>query len=523
MRLSTILMEPGFKNGSRSFENSSQIIVTGVSHDSRTIQAGEIFVALMGGTFDGHAHITQAINKGAVAVVGEKTIANLSIPYIQVDNSRQALAKIAAALNQYPAKKMRVTGVTGTDGKTTTVNLIHHILSYCGIEMGMVSTVNARIGKDVIDTGFHVTTPEAQMVQSILKKMRDKGLSHVVLEATSHGLEQDRVAECYFDIAVVTNITHEHLDYHGDYQNYLLSKAKLIKGLDHGVEKPNSSNPIAILNQADISFQPLMKVIEEKDFKNLDIYSYGKPQKSDLWAEDINNLPIGLEFNLMMQGEATPVRSHLIGEYNVFNIQAAACAAHYGYGFSIPQIAEAVEAFPGVPGRMEVVDLGQPFTAIVDFAHTPNALKVTLETSCNRSEKRVIAVFGSAGLRDQEKRRLMAATSIQNADITIITAEDPRTEDLQDILLEMQQEAIKNGGIPGKNLFIVPDRGEAIKQAIFMAREGDLVIACGKGHEQSMCFGETEYPWDDRVAMRSALAALMAIEGPEMPYLPTQE
>jgi UDP-N-acetylmuramoyl-L-alanyl-D-glutamate--2,6-diaminopimelate ligase len=498
--------------------------VCGVSHDSRNIRQGEIFVALSGGSFDGHTYINDAIKKGAIAVVGEKEeISDIPIPYIRVEKSRYALAQIAAAYNLYPAKKLNVIGVTGTDGKTTTVSLIHHILTRSDIKAGMVSTVNAQIGNETVDTGFHVTTPEAQEIQSILKKMIDHGLTHVVLEATSHGLEQYRVAECYFDVGVITNITHEHLDYHGDYAHYFQSKSRLIIWLDHGVAKSEISHPFAIINQEDISYQPLKKVIENNSIENLTTISYGLSGHCDLHAQNIRNIPEGIAFDLVVDQLRFTVQSKMIGEYNVFNILAAISAAHFACGIEISAIINAVETFCGVAGRMEEIDMGQPFTAIVDFAHTPNALKVALETSRNRTENRVIAVFGSAGLRDREKRRMMAATSIQNADITIITAEDPRTEDLGDILLEMKNEGIRCGGVEGKNLFIIPDRGSAIQFAVDMALEGDLVVACGKGHEQSMCFGNTEFPWDDRVALRSALAKLLQVEGPKMPYLPTQE
>ena len=496
--------------------------VKGISHDSRTIQAGEVFVALSGGSFDGHTHIENAISKGAVAVVGEKERSGDMVPYIKVANSRFALAELAAAFYGFPARKMYVIGVTGTDGKTTTVSLIHHILTICGIDTGMVSTVNARIGSEVVDTGFHVTTPEAPMIQHILQKMVDAGMTHVVIEATSHGLEQSRVAACYFDLGVVTNITHEHLDYHGDYDNYLRSKAKLLKGLLHGAAKKVVHTPTAILNHDDISYQPLQDIISTFS-QPIQTKIYGTNEEDHLSATNIQNLPDGLAFNLVMEGKQYPVISKLIGEYNVYNILAAISAAYFGCGIDLGTAIRAINSFSGVPGRMEQIDLGQDFQAIVDFAHTPNALKVALETSRNRTKKRVIAVFGSAGLRDREKRRMMAATSIKNADITVITAEDPRTENLDLILSEMKEEAIIHGGIEGKNLFIIPDRGEAIKSAVFLASVGDLVIACGKGHEQSMCFGETEYPWDDRIALRSALASLMDVEGPRMPYLPTQD
>jgi UDP-N-acetylmuramoyl-L-alanyl-D-glutamate--2,6-diaminopimelate ligase len=217
------------------------------------------------------------------------------------------------------------------------------------------------------------------------------------------------------------------------------------------------------------------------------------------------------------------VNSSLVGQFNVSNCLAALAAAVCGLGVDAQTAARGIAALPGVPGRMERIDLGQPFTAIVDFAHTPNALRVAIETVRNMTDKRVIVIFGSAGLRDKEKRRLMAEVAAQLADISILTAEDPRTESLEGILEEMAAGAKMHAGVEGKTFFRVPDRGEAIRLGIRIAQSGDIVMACGKGHEQSMCFGTTEYPWDDRTAMRAALSEWMGIKGPQMPALPTHK
>ncbi len=217
------------------------------------------------------------------------------------------------------------------------------------------------------------------------------------------------------------------------------------------------------------------------------------------------------------------IKSKLVGAYNVSNCLAALTATVVGLGIKPEVAAKGIESLEGVSGRMERIDLGQNFTAIVDFAHTPNALKVTLEAARKMANGRVIAVFGSAGLRDKEKRYMMAETSIELADLTVLTAEDPRTESLERILEEMAAGATSKGGREGETFWCVADRGEAIKFALSLACPGDIVLACGKGHEQSMCFGTVEYPWDDRVAMRAALSELLGIEGPQMPYLPTQD
>ena len=499
------------------------IEVSGITHDSREVEHGNLFVALAGGSFDGHAYIQEAINKGAAVVIGERQVSIDDVPYIQTENSRLALAHLAAAYYGFPSKNLTVIGVTGTDGKTTTVNLIHNILVSCGIRAGMISTVNAVIGDENIDTGFHVTTPEAPQIQQLLRKMVDHGLTHVVIEATSHGLEQDRVSACDFDLSVVTNITHEHFDYHGDYEHYLNAKAALLTGLVDTSDKKRGNYRIAVINQDDQSYEYLKRILNDEKYQKIKTIEYGLDEQSDMQAQNIENIDNGLRFDLKWVNSHHEIQTSLIGEYNAHNILAAVAAATIGLGLDIQCVIEGVASFSGVPGRMEQIDMGQKFSAIVDFAHTPNALKVALETSRNRTEKQVIVVFGSAGLRDQQKRRMMAATSISYADISILTAEDPRTEGLDDILSEMADEAQKHGGVENETFYRISDRGAAIRKAVQLAEEDDLVIICGKGHEQSMCFGVTEFPWDDRTALKSALSSLLKIEGPEMPYLPTQD
>jgi UDP-N-acetylmuramoyl-L-alanyl-D-glutamate--2,6-diaminopimelate ligase len=240
-------------------------------------------------------------------------------------------------------------------------------------------------------------------------------------------------------------------------------------------------------------------------------------------GEEIEIHPQGLRFTARVREKPLEIESGLIGAYNVSNCLAAISATAVGLGVEGKYVQQGIAAKQSIPGRMEVIDLGQEFLAIVDFAHTPNALKRALQTSRQLSKGRVIAVFGSAGLRDKEKRRMMAEISAQLADLTVLTAEDPRIESLDDILSEMAEGARGQGGLEGKSFWRVPDRGEAIRFALQLANPDDIVISCGKGHEQSMCFGEIEYPWDDRIAMRAALAELLDIEGPAMPYLPTQE
>ncbi len=509
--------------------------ITDVTGDSRQVRPGALFVAIQGGSFDGHRFIPEAVNRGAAAVVGSQPApSGLGVPYVRVGNSRQALAYLVAALHDYPARQMTMIGVTGTDGKTTTTNLLYQILKTAGLKVGMISTVNAVIGDRALDTGFHVTTPDAPEVQRYLAMMHAAGLTHAVLETTSHGWAQYRVDACEFDLAVVTNITHEHLNDHGSLENYRAAKARLFESLALTRPKPQGNPRLAVLNRDDSSHDYLLDRIP-----GLRHVSYGLGGEADVRAENIEYLPSGIRFDAVGDGWDVPVTCQLVGAFNVSNALAALTAAVRGLGLDPVTAAQGIAELTGIPGRMERIDLGQPFTAIVDFAHTPNALKVAIQAARGmlhaapltpntgnasvQNPPRVIVTFGSAGLRDKEKRRMMAETAAELADIAILTAEDPRTESLDGILDEMAAGARSRGGVEGKTFFRIPDRAEAIRFMLRIAREGDIVMACGKGHEQSMCFGKVEHPWDDRTAMRAALAELLGVDGPEMPYLPTQD
>jgi UDP-N-acetylmuramoyl-L-alanyl-D-glutamate--2,6-diaminopimelate ligase len=507
--------------------NVPDLPITGIAIDSRRVQPGYLFVALKGGSADGHDYIPKAIENGAAAVVGEQERSGLPVPYIRLENPRRALTWIAASFYDWPGRKLTVIGVTGTDGKTTTTNLIHQILLAAGIRAGMISTVNAVIGDEVLDTGFHVTTPDAHDVQNYLARMVEAGLTHVVLETTSHGWAQYRVDACEFDIGVVTNITHEHMDEHGSYDNYRAAKARMFSSLEITSEKPKGNPRLGVINRDDEkSFDFL------NDFIKVRKLNYGLHAAADVRAVDIVYSPSGIRFTARSRDFSLPVTSRLVGAFNISNCLAALTAAVYGLKIKPEIAAHGIAALAGIPGRMERIDMGQNFTAIVDFAHTPNALKVALEAAREMLVRkgegtgdrgRVIAVFGSAGLRDKAKRRMMAEISAELADLTVLTAEDPRTESLEEILEEMAEGARSMGGREGETFWRVPDRGEAIRFALRLAREGDIVLSCGKGHEQSMCFGAREHLWDDRTALRAALGELLGVEGPVMPYLPTQD
>ncbi len=508
-----------------------EIAVGGMAIDSRQVKPGDVFFALVGGNIDGHRFIPQAIQGGAVAVVGEKPYSDLAVPYIQVPDSRQALAHFSAAYFGFPSRKLTVIGVSGTDGKTTTASLIFNILKEAGIRAGMISTVNAVIGSQTLDTGFHVTTPDAQDVQRYLAQMVSSGMSHAVLEATSHGLAQHRVEGCEFDVGVVTNITHEHLDYHGSYEAYRSAKARLFDLIASKHDKDFQNLRLAVLNRDDTSYGYLADHIDRLErmlavrFMRI---TYGVESDADLRATKIESDENGVQFVVTGLDYQFPVQSRLAGEYNVSNCLAAIAVTVAGLGLA-PETAQAgISSLSAIPGRMEHLDLGTDFFTIVDFAHTPNALHRALTAARGIAESqgkagRVIAVFGSAGLRDRAKRRMMAEVAAQLADLSVLTAEDPRTESLDEILAEMAKGSESRGGVEGKSFWRVPDRGDAIRFALSLAVPGDVVIVLGKGHEQSMCFGEVEYPWDDRTAVRAAVAELLGVQGPHMPFLPTKK
>lgn len=478
-------------------------LITGIAGDSRRVAPGSLFVAYKGVSVDGHRFVPAAIERGATAVVVEEdTSVPPGVTSLRVADGREALAHLSAAWYGYPARKMTLIGVTGTDGKTSTTNLIYHILKGAGVKAGMISTVNAVIGEKELETGLHTTTPDAPEVQSYLAQMVAAGTDVCLLEVTSHGLAQHRVTACDFNWAVVTNITHEHLDLHGSLEAYRQAKARLFEMAQTG----------AVLNADDFSYQFLRPRLAS----GLKVICYGLAASADWRAEKIELRPEATVFETTFNGQTLTVQTPLVGAFNVSNVLAALALTVAGLGIEPQTALAALRSFGGVPGRMERIDAGQDFIAVVDFAHTPNALRRALEAIRSLTPGRVFAVFGCAGRRDVEKRVLMGQVAAQLADVTVITAEDPRTEDLSALMAATaramrEQGAVEvepAGSLPanGPVFMRIADRGRAIYRATQLAGPGDVVLALGKGHEQSMCFGETEYPWDDRAAMRSALA-----------------
>ena len=497
------------------------VIIHQFVEDSRLVEPGAAFVARVRVGSDGHSYIGQAVARGASLVIAQRPLTdlNLNVPanvgYLYVADTAEALAWLAAAWHGFPSRQLTLIGITGTDGKTSTANILYEILRAAGIQTGLLSTVRAVIGTTEEPLALHVTTPEAPVVQAYLRRMVDAGLTHCILESTSHGLAQHRVGAIEFDVAAVTNITHEHLDYHGSYEAYFAAKSRLFAALTAAWSSKEMGGKTAVFNRDDQSYEPLAAIPAPNQL------SYGLYRPADITATNIHYAAAATHFDLHLpHHEPLPIASHLLGEFNVYNMLAAAAVA-YGLAVLADAIVTGLGAVQGINGRMERMDAGQPFLVVVDFAHTPNSLEKVIGVARamlpEKKNGRVITVFGSAGKRDVAKRRLMAAASAHHADLTILTAEDPRTESLADILAMMAAACEAEGGRESETFWRVPDRGRAIYFALTLAQPDDIVLVCGKGHEQSMCFGTVEYPWDDRHATHTALTAWL--RGEPMPDL----
>ncbi|MFP3896862.1 MAG: UDP-N-acetylmuramoyl-L-alanyl-D-glutamate--2,6-diaminopimelate ligase [Anaerolineales bacterium] len=469
--------------------------------DSRQVGPGDLFVAIPGVAVDGHCFVPQALEAGAVACVVERTLPSLeNVPTIIVPDAREALAHLHAAYHNFPGRDLKVIGVTGTDGKTTTVRLTAALCRAAGYPTGSVDSITATIGEREVTTGFHTTTPDAGETQAYLAQMVAAEMEYAVIESTSHGLAQHRVTACEYDVAVVTNITHEHLDYHGSYEAYRAAKRKLFEHVSTSFHKPGVDK-VAVLNRDDSSYEYLHSVPVDRQI------TYGLEKAAQVTAKDITHSGSGLTFTLVMPDMTIPIHSPLIGRYNMYNILAAASVG-YSQNFEAHAIGEGIASVKAVPGRMESIDRGQPYTVIVDFAHTPNALEEALHTVRALADGDITVVFGCAGLRDEAKRPWMGEIAGRLADRVVITAEDPRTESLEEIMEQIAAGCRRSGRREGKGFWRIGDRGKAIGWALETATSGDLIIITGKGHEQSMCFGTTEHPWSDQEAVLRHLRRL---------------
>ena len=492
MRLPDLLRDAGI-TPPRDFPDTA---VREVKYDSRAVGPGDLFVAVPGTVSDGHLHSAGAAAAGAVAAVVERPVPGL--PFVEVPSTRLALADLAAARHGFPARRLHITGVTGTDGKTTSVYLLTHLLDGMGRKTGLLSTVAFKIGARWEDNIARQSTLEAPEVQAGLAAMVDDGVQDAVLEATSHGLALGRVRRCAFDEALITNITSEHLEFHGTRQEYIKAKAMILDAL---LEREGKEGPrFAAINRDDEGSASLIPR------SPVEVVSFGLDAGAAVRGVDVRVDMGGSSFTVEAGGGSYRARTRLPGLFNVYNCLGVLAILH-GRGIPLPEALPHLESFPGVPGRMRRVDLGQHFLVVVDYAHTAASLEKVLTTLRPLAAGRLIVVFGSAGDRDREKRPVMGAVAARLADFSVITDEDPRTERSDDILAEIAGGAMAEGARDGDDFLRIGDRSQAIRRAIAMANAGDVVLLAGKGHEHSMLVGGSSLPWDEEGEARSALQA----------------
>ena len=479
--------------------------VSSLAYDSRLVQPGGMFVAVPGTHTDGRRFLQDAAHRGATIAIGEPLAdisdASLPLPYIIVPDVRIALANLASAFYDYPSKHLCTIGVTGTDGKTTTSNLISTILETAGYTTGLMTTANFRISGQEWENATRQSTLEAVEVQQFLRRMLTSGVTHAIIEATSHGLELQRVRGTQFDVGVVTNITHEHLDFHGTIENYRRAKARLFEMLDPTRVKEVPTRPIAILNRDDVSYEVL------RPYCHVPILDYGLDKSAAVRAVDVQLHAHSSTFRAILPDTEVPIETQLVGGFNVSNCLAA-IAATYSQGIKREAIARGLAKVTGVTGRMENIQAGQPFTVIVDYAHTPESLEKVLATLRPLTQGKLIVVFGSAGERDRQKRPIMGRIAAQMTEFFVITDEDPREEDREAILHEIARGAEAVGKREGHDFLCIADRTRAIATAFRHAQGGDTVLLAGKGHEQSIIIGREKLPWDDRTVARHELDKL---------------
>ena len=472
--------------------------VTGLCYDSRRLKAGDCFVAIPGTHTDGHRYVETALRDGAVAAVVQRRTGS-GWPQVVVPDTRRALALMASTLYDHPSRDLVVIGVTGTDGKTTTTTMIQQMLVGADRPAGSMSTVDIRVGDSVDVNETRQTTLEALEVQEQLARMRDRGLKVVVIESSSHGLALQRVVGVDFDVAVFTNIAHEHLDFHKTIEAYREAKASLIDltaaSRDKGIVKT------AVLNRDDPSFAYL---VDRPIARQL---TYGIQMDADFKADRVDLIPEGLRLEASTPLGPLAVRLKLSGRWNAANALAAA-AAGVAVGLTLDQIRDGLERFSGVSGRMERIDLGQPFAVIIDYAHTPQSLEKVLRELRPITKGKLIAVFGSAGDRDREKRPWMGEIAARLSDYAVFTNEDPREEDAMTILGEIAAGAEEVGWKEGENYARIEDRRQGIAQAVRRARPGDTILLAGKGHERSILIGRGKEPWDERAVAEAAIRGL---------------
>ena len=482
---------------------------------AQNVKPGGLFVAIQGFAADGHDYINQALVNGAAAVITQKPVTvPAGIVSIEVTNSRAVLAALASRFYGAPSEKMVVIGITGTNGKTTTSYIIESMLRQAGKTVGVVGTVNYRFaGKEYANP---VTTPESLDLQRILKQMLDSGVTHVVLEVSSHGLDLHRVDGCFMDIAVFTNLSQDHLDYHKDMADYWACKKKLFTELLRS--GPKRDHAVAVINAND----PKGKELEE--VRDLKRFMVGDSERNAMWTESIEQNIYGLKGKICTQANNIDFQSPLVGIHNLENILCAAgvCSA---LGLSLNIVKAGIEDLEKIPGRLEPVVNNRSRFVFVDYAHTPDALENALNSLAAVAHKRIICVFGCGGDRDRGKRPQMGAIAFQRCDLAVVTSDNPRSEPpmqiIQEILNGTRQGASREyvseelrNGFAEKGFTVEPDRRSAIRQAIAASRPGDTVLIAGKGHETYQILSDKTVAFDDRLEAEEALRIIE--DDPEM-------
>jgi UDP-N-acetylmuramoyl-L-alanyl-D-glutamate--2,6-diaminopimelate ligase len=467
------------------------VACTGVTHDSRRVAPGMVFVALRGLKADGIGFVPQAIAAGAAAIVAEQAApAGVRVPWMAVGNARLALALLAAEFFEHPSRQLQVVGITGTNGKTTTSYLVNAIFEAAGVRCGLMGTVVYRIGDRVFDATR--TTPEAPEVQGFLRQMVTAGCGACVMEVSSHALALNRVDGIGFAAAIFTNLTRDHLDFHGDMETYFAAKRRLFELLPAGAP--------AVVNADDPRAAALIETVSNP-------VTYGINKPADISPGPLSYALSGLQFDIRTPGGTVQVRSRLVGRPNVANILAAVGAAS-ALGVPIDAIERGLAALPGVPGRFELASSpSDDITVVVDYAHTDDALRNLLETTRSMATHRVITVFGAGGDRDRTKRPLMGMVAARLSDVVIVTSDNPRTEDPLRIIDEVTRGAGAETRQSNAQLLTIADRHEAITRAIQLATPGDVVLVAGKGHEKYQEIGGRTLPFDDVAVAREALAS----------------
>lgn len=480
-------------------EAGGEVDIQRVVQDSRRARPGDLFVAVRGLRVDGHDFAAQVASQGAAVALEREMPLPPGTPVLRLQNTRRGLGELAAEIHGRPARRLLVAGVTGTDGKTTVTHLAAHVLSHAGLPAGLMSTVAVDSGQGPADNDSGQSTTEAPEVQEALARMVAAGKRAAVMEATSHALVQDRVSACEFDVAAYTYVGHDHLDYHRSWDDYLAAKARLIDLCRDGW--PKGLAKTAVLNRDDISFSRLRQLHIDRR------WDYSLDQAADLRAVEVVPDQAGSRFRLVAAGGSADVRLPLPARFNVAN---ALCAAGVCLALGVPleEVAAGLSSFPGLRGRLEQVDRGQPFRVYIDFAHAAGALSSALTELRAVIPGRVLVVFGSTARSDHD-RPGMGRAAAEGADWFVITTDDPVDEDPAAIAREVEAGASESGRRRDVDFEVELDRRAAIRRALARARPGDAVLLAGKGHERSMIVaGRQKLPWDERAEAEAALREL---------------